>query len=138
LQDGGRIDGISAAYHRMLGGLLVSALFVLLVKRHEIVGNFFRERAELAPGVPVHPDRWRKGWIWLIVNALAGPALGVSCYQWALWWKGTGVVLPIVAITPLVVVPMSRIMEGERPSRRSLVGGAIAVVGAVLLAYVSR
>lgn len=135
---GGHIDGISAAYHRMLGGLLVSGIFVLLVKRHEIVGNFIRERTELAPGVPVHPDRWRKGWFWLVINGLAGPALGVSCYQWALLSKGTGVVLPIVAITPLVVVPMSRILEGERPSKRSLVGGFIAVVGAVMLALVSR
>jgi drug/metabolite transporter (DMT)-like permease len=43
-------------------------------------------------------------------------------------------VLPIVATTPLVIIPLSYLLEGERPSRRSLAGGAIAVAGAVALA----
>lgn len=132
------IDGISAAYHRMLGGLLISGIFMLVVKRRDIWHMLAGEPAEAAPGVPVNPDRWRKGRFWLVVNALSGPALGVSCYQWALLSKGTGIVLPIVAITPLVVVPLSRLMEGEQPSKRSLVGGVIAVLGAVLLTSVSR
>lgn len=135
---GGHIDGISAAYHRMLGGLLVSGVFVLLVKRRDVWRNFAGNPVEMSPGKPLHPDRWRKGWFWLVINGLSGPALGVSCYQWALLSKGTGVVLPIVAITPLVVVPMSRVLEGERPSKRSLVGGVIAVAGAVMLTLVSR
>jgi drug/metabolite transporter (DMT)-like permease len=39
----------------------------------------------------------------------------------------TGVVLPIVAITPLVIIPFSYHLEGERPTVRSLAGGAVAV-----------
>ena len=41
--------------------------------------------------------------------------------------------LPIVATAPLVIVPMSYWFENERPSRRSLVGGVIAVTGVVAL-----
>jgi drug/metabolite transporter (DMT)-like permease len=48
--------------------------------------------------------------------------------------RPTGVVLPIVATTPIVVIPFARLVEGERPRKRSLVGGAIAVAGAVVLA----
>jgi drug/metabolite transporter (DMT)-like permease len=48
----------------------------------------------------------------------------------------SGLVMPIVAATPLVIVPFSYWLEGERPSRRSLVGGAVAVTGAVALAWV--
>jgi drug/metabolite transporter (DMT)-like permease len=68
------------------------------------------------------------------MNAISGPALGVGCYQWALSQRPAGVVLPIVALTPLVIIPFSRYVEGERPRKRSLAGGAIAVVGVFLLA----
>jgi drug/metabolite transporter (DMT)-like permease len=47
----------------------------------------------------------------------------------------TGVVLSVVATTPLVVIPFTMILDGERPTRRSLVGGAVAVLGAAALAY---
>ena len=45
----------------------------------------------------------------------------------------SGVVLPIVALTPLVIIPFSRYVEGERPTLRSLAGGVVAVVGVVVL-----
>jgi drug/metabolite transporter (DMT)-like permease len=69
----------------------------------------------------------------VVVNALTGPTLGVSCFQWALKTTATGVVLPIVATTPLVVIPFAYWLEGERPSVRSLVGSVIAVIGAAVL-----
>jgi drug/metabolite transporter (DMT)-like permease len=81
---------------------------------------------------------WRKAFPWVLINGLAGPALGVACYQWALKNYPTGVVLPIVAITPLVIIPFSRYLEGERPTLRSLLGGLIAVAGAAALAIVGR
>jgi len=58
-------------------------------------------------------------------------------FQWALQLKGTGVVLPIVALTPLVIIPFSTVIEGERPGLRSLVGGGIAVAGVVALNLLS-
>jgi drug/metabolite transporter (DMT)-like permease len=67
------------------------------------------------------------------MNALTGPAIGVACYQWALMKEKSGVVLPIVALTPLVIIPFSRFVEGERPRKRSLFGGVIAVAGVFIL-----
>ena len=67
------------------------------------------------------------------MNALAGPAIGVGCYQWALMREKSGVVLSIVALTPLVIIPFSRFVEGERPQKRSLAGGIVAVIGVVVL-----
>lgn len=72
-------------------------------------------------------------WPWVVMNAISGPAVGVGCYQWALARHGTGVVLPIVALTPLVIIPFSRYVEGEQPRKRSLAGGFIAVIGVFLL-----
>lgn len=133
---GGHIDGISAAFQRIVGGVLVSGLFVLVVKRREILAQL--PGAKHPEDLPkVNPDRWRKGWYWMVLNGLAGPTLGVSCYQWALLNNGTGVVMPIVALTPLAVIPLAYFIEGERPSKRSLIGGVIAVVGAVALTVVT-
>jgi drug/metabolite transporter (DMT)-like permease len=43
------------------------------------------------------------------------------------------VVLPILATTPLVTIPMTRLIEHERISVRVVVGACIAVIGVVLL-----
>ena len=46
--------------------------------------------------------------------------------------------LPIIAATPLVVIPMAIAMGEEKPTLRSLIGGLIAVggvVGMVLLTW---
>jgi drug/metabolite transporter (DMT)-like permease len=133
------IDGITAAYQRILGGVALAAVFLLLVKRDSILDTLMggAGASEAAPSQP-EQNRWRKAWPWVLLNGLAGPALGVSCYQWALKTTPTGVVLPIVAITPLVIIPFSYHIEGERPTVRSLAGGALAVAGAAALAWAAN
>lgn len=125
------MDGITAAYQRILGGVIISGLALLVVKRH-----FFLARSEPAasPGDTSTAEKWRKSGKWIVFNALAGPTLGVSCYQWALKTTPSAVVLPIVALSPLVVMPFARWLEQERPTKRSTVGAVIAVAGAVALA----
>lgn len=54
--------------------------------------------------------------------------------QWAFKTTPTGIVLPIIATTPIVVIPFSYLIEGERPTIHALVGGVIAVGGVVALA----
>ncbi|HSH95317.1 MAG TPA: DMT family transporter [Roseimicrobium sp.] len=134
---GQNIDGISAAYQRVIGGMIVSGIFLLVVKREEI-------RQVLTSGGRVTPEErarkrelWKTLWWWIALNGLSGPALGVSCYQWALKTTPTSIVLPIVALTPLVVIPFTRYLEGEKPTWRSILGGAIAVGGVVALKMVS-
>ena len=78
-------------------------------------------------------QKWRPIWPWVITTSLAGQTLGVSCFQWALKSYPTGVVLPIVALTPLVTIPLSWAIEKERPGLRSLGGGVVAVSGVVVL-----
>jgi drug/metabolite transporter (DMT)-like permease len=125
------VDGLTAAYQRILAGLVVAAVFWLVVKlqdksaeRTSRNGDSIRSSRFLPPA-PL--------WPWVVVNALSGPAIGVGCYQWALMKEKSGVVLPIVALTPLVIIPFSRYIEGERPRKRSLLGGVIAVAGVFIL-----
>ena len=111
-------DGINAAYQRILGGILISALFLAYLK---IVHK----------STPGDKNNWRGGWRWVPAAAMAGPALGVSCYQWALMTNATSIVLPIVATTPLVVMPLAHFIEGDRITWRTLVGGILAVAGVI-------
>lgn len=124
------MDGVTAAYQRIIGGVIISGLVLLVVKRHFLL---LRAGGLQSPAQST-AEKWRKSGKWIVFNALAGPTLGVSCYQWALKTTPSAVVLPIVALSPLVVMPFARWLEQERPTRRSTVGAVIAVAGAVALA----
>jgi drug/metabolite transporter (DMT)-like permease len=122
------LDGGTTAYQRVIGGLAVAGICLLVVKWREVKGHLV-----LSGENPTLPSRekWRRLWPWVLANSLAGQTIGVSCYQWAFRTTPTGVVLPIVAMTPLVAIPFSLVMENERPSMRSIIGGLIAVSGVV-------
>lgn len=120
LEAGGTmIDGGTAAYQRIVGGVLVAAVFWWWSRRMGPV---------VKPPVP-----WPVAGGWVVANSLAGPVLGVSCYQWALSVAPSGLVLPVVATTPLVILPFSWKMEGDRPGWRALAGSVLAVAGTVAL-----
>ena len=117
--------GLNAAYHRILAGLVFTALWFLVLR---LLGRLPARPAALDDAA----GRLR-GRQWLLANSLIGPVLAVGCYQWALATTPSGLVLPIAATTPLIAIPLTYWLEGERPSKRSLVGGAVAVAGAVAL-----
>ncbi len=117
--------GLNAAYHRILAGLVFTALWFLALR---LLGRRPPRPATLDD--PAGRQRARR---WLLANSLIGPVLAVGCYQWALATTPSGLVLPIAATTPLIAIPLTYWLEGERPSKRSVVGGVVAVVGAVAL-----
>ena len=115
------VDGGTAAFQRALGGLMVVTAVYLFSMRTSATRGTTR-------------PRWKSAVPWILTNSLAG-ALGVSCYQWALGTTPSAVVLPIVALTPLMVVPFAYLFEGEKPGARSLWGGLVAVIAAALLSW---
>jgi drug/metabolite transporter (DMT)-like permease len=80
-------------------------------------------------------EKWKRIWPWVLGNSLAGQTLGVTCVQWALEKTPTGIVMTVVATTPLILLPMTRIVEREKIGIRSLLGATIAVVGVIGLAH---
>ena len=124
------LDGMTAAYQRLWGGVLF--LGVLLLVRHLIQSR----RTPAVGPVTFRPD-WKSGWPWVAGNALAGAVFGVSCFQWALLSNPSAVVLPIVATTPLVVMAISFVFEGIRPGKKAIVGAVLAVTGVVVLVRLS-
>jgi drug/metabolite transporter (DMT)-like permease len=127
---GEHIDGANAAFQRIVGGLLIGGICLLIVKRREF---WVQSRAPAKLVTEVSIRKWKAVWPWVLMNGFAGQTLGVSCMQIALEHLATGVVLAIVATTPLVVIPFTMKFEKEKPTVQSVLGGVIAVVGVVFL-----
>jgi drug/metabolite transporter (DMT)-like permease len=117
--------GLNAAYHRILAGLVFTALWFLALR-------CLRKLPARPEPDATSPAR-RRARMWILANGLAGPVLGVGCYQWALATTPSGIVLPIAATAPLLSIPIAFWLEGDRPTRRSLIGGVIAVAGCIAL-----
>lgn len=118
---GQSIDGGTAAFQRVLGGLFVAGVWLLIVK----------QRAQSTRKFASLKEKFRLAFPWILANGFAGQTLGTTCYQLALRSTATGIVMPIIATTPLVVIPFARIMENERITARAMTGGAIAVLGVI-------
>lgn len=118
--------GATTGYQRLLGGIgLVAAFYIgSLCSRH------LRR-----PPDPAHAqDSAVSKTTFVTLNALSGPIIGIICFQWALATTPSAIVQPIVAMTPLVVIPFAYWFEGDKPTRRQLTGALLSVLGVIGLA----
>lgn len=122
------VNGATASFQRVVAGMAISSCILLFLEQ--------RKKNDLGPAVPSLPAK-RRPWVLAlcVANAISGPILGVSCYQWALSAAPSAVVLAIVATTPIVVLPMSWALENDRPSWMSLGGSLVAVLGVMGLLF---
>lgn len=74
----------------------------------------------------------QRGLMAIILAALGGTYLGIWLQQTALKFAPTGIAQTLLATSPLFVLPLVALL-GEKITPRSLVGGAIAVIGIALL-----
>jgi len=118
------VDGATSAYQRLLGGIVCIALLAW-------ISRIVARRRQ--PHVPAPERPWKQALPWIVGNALAGPALGVTFYQWALHAAPSAIVLSIVATTPLAVMLLAFAFERTKPTRRALAGSILAVAGVVAL-----
>jgi len=118
--------GATTGYQRLIGGALVILVFYLVSLTIKSWRTFPRGEEGKAP--LTNKARY------VFLNAAAGPIFGIICFQWALATTPSAIVQPIIAMTPLVVMPMAWFLEGDRPSRRAVAGALLSVVGVILLA----
>ncbi len=125
-------DPGTTGYQRVLGGVLLPAVILLVVKWRSAHahGGVFEEKTR-----QVSREKWRRIWPWVLGNSLAGQTLGMSCFQWAIEKTPAAIVTAIVALTPIILLPMTRIVDGEKIGLRSLVGALIAVAGVIGLTF---
>lgn len=133
---GQHLDPGTAGYQRVLGGAVALGLVMLVVKWQTARMRYqSREARDACRERSPQPMR-KEGniWPWVIANSLAGQTLGVTCMQWALETTPTGIVTAIIAMTPIVMLPLACVFEGDRITARSVVGGMISVAGVIGLA----
>jgi drug/metabolite transporter (DMT)-like permease len=107
------VDPGTAAFLRVVGGLVLGlAVFAIAVRSRRAA--WLRD-----PGA----------WPWVLANALAGPVLGVACYQWALRSTPAGIVQPIVAIAPLLTIPFAAWIERAAAPRAAYYAGSLLAIG---------
>jgi drug/metabolite transporter (DMT)-like permease len=125
-------DPGTTGYQRVLGGALVPAVILLAAKWRSARshGGVFESKT-----LHVSREKWGRIWPWVLGNGLAGQTLGVTAMQWALEKTPTGIVTATIAMTPVVLLPMTRVTDGERIGVRSLAGAVIGVGGVIGLAF---
>jgi drug/metabolite transporter (DMT)-like permease len=125
-------DPGTTGYQRVLGGILIPAIILIVAKSSSARahGGIFEEKT-----FHVSREKWKRIWPWVLGNSLAGQTFGVTCVQWALEKTPAGIVMAVVATTPIMLLPMTRIVENEKIGIRSLLGALIAVVGVIGLTF---
>jgi drug/metabolite transporter (DMT)-like permease len=123
---GGAIDPLSAAYQRLVGGALVAAAL------YGLAGQLLKRKANAsATQQPASPRTSPlPAPAWVVLNALFGPVLGVSCMLWAIsLTPNPGLVAAIVATATLITIPFARSLEGARPGIAYYAGCCVALAG---------
>ena len=124
------VDGVSAAWQRMIGGLACTLLAEAILRMSVGFAPVQLAGEALAPAG--HP-RPQMAWLWLGASIVLGPLVGLSVYQWVLITQPGALVQSVTALTPVIVIPFAWWIDGDRPDWRGLVGGGLACTCAILL-----
>ena len=127
-----QVDAGTTGYQRVLGGILVPTIALLIFKGRSAYAH---GPAFASDTLHISRNKWARLWPWVLANALAGQTLGVTCMQWALKTTPAAVVTAIIALTPIFLLPMTRIIEGEKIGFRAVAGALIAVGGVIGLTF---
>ena len=121
------VNGLSEAGQRVVAGLLVAWIAALAWQRWR--------PARVAPSIS-GADRKGVMVFWLLMAAVTGPVIGVSCFQQALDSMGSGgLVLAVVSLTPIALMPLAWWIEKDRPTLLAVLGALVAVSGVILLNF---
>jgi drug/metabolite transporter (DMT)-like permease len=114
----GAYDAFAATQIRVTaGGLGYVALFFVLGRWGRVRRALADRRAMAATGV----------------GAFFGPFLGVSLSLLAVQRTATGVAASIMAVTPVLIIPVAVLWGGERVGTGGVIGAVLAVTGVAVL-----
>ena len=119
----GKINGLSQAFQRVTAGLVFAVIVVAIIR--------FRSHGRSRPPISIPRSKRRPLLLWLLGAAMFGPVIGVSFFQAALADLPSAIVLAIVSTSPIVVIPLAYLVEGDRPTLASCIGGLIGVAGVI-------
>lgn len=125
-----RVEPIAAQLVRMSGGVTALAIaWAIIGPRRWLAGIDLR-----GAGVRLT----RPAVVGLVAGTLLGPVLGVWMSLVAVRALDAGVASTLMSLSPVLVLPIARIVDRERIGWRAAVGAAVAVGGVVLLAAADK
>ena len=86
-------------------------------------------------GAVVRSVKDRRALAQTTAGTIVGPFLGVTLSLAAVALANTAVAATIMATSPVLVIPMVRIIYKERTTRKAIVGALVAVAGVAVLAF---
>jgi drug/metabolite transporter (DMT)-like permease len=114
----GDFPSLSAALIRMVTAAVVIWAFTLARGRVEAVWRALGDRRALVP---------------VVGGALTGPFIGVWLSMVAVQRAPVGIVSTLMAMSPIMLIPLSYWVFRERVSLRAVAGTAVALVGAAII-----
>ena len=81
----------------------------------------------------VRAFRDRRAMAIIVVGTLIGPVVGIWLSMVAIQWAPAGVVTALLSTAPILMIPITWLAYGDRPTARSIGGTLLAVAGAFAL-----
>jgi drug/metabolite transporter (DMT)-like permease len=120
LPDGGEYDALAATFIRALAGSVCFALLLIASGRTgAVIRGTGDKRAMLA----------------LTLGAIVGPVMGVTFFMASLKRVQPSVTQTILAIMPILVIPVAHYVHRERVTWRAILGTLVSVVGLIILCW---
>ena len=116
LENGLSISAASQAFQRVFAGMI----FLLII--HLIKKKIFKRGTDSGTSKVFH---------WLVLAAIFGPVLGVTCFQQSLKTMTSGESMAIISTSPLILIPLAYFFEQDRPTKKSILGTLLAIFGVI-------
>jgi len=115
----GGLDGFVATAVRIIASLVVLLPVAVMTKRFRNPYRMFNDQ--------------RKAFWLTAVGSVLGPFLGISFSLMAIEYTKVGIAATIMAIVPILMLPMVRFVYKEKLTWRAILGACAAVTGVALL-----
>jgi drug/metabolite transporter (DMT)-like permease len=116
----GGVSPISANHVRVTAAAILMLLFVVARKKL---------------GFHLKKMRDKKTFIEITTGSLSGPVLGVILSLIAIKYTHIGVAATLMSISPILLIPVSHFLFGERITLRAIIGTIIALLGSLSLFF---
>jgi drug/metabolite transporter (DMT)-like permease len=128
----GQASGLIASRYGLAGGVpALSGSLVRILAAALIVWTLAVARRDVRRIVAAWADRPALKAMW--AGAFAGPFLGVTLSLVAIQHTSIGIASTLMALPPVLIIPLERILHGRRASPRAVIGAVVAVLGVALM-----
>jgi drug/metabolite transporter (DMT)-like permease len=120
------MSGPAQAFQRTMGGVLIGWI-AFAILRSALKGKSLVPPTARTAQLP----------FWILGASFFGPVAGVSFMQVALQRvDSSAIVSAITSTAPLMLLPISRYIDREAPTKQAILGSFVAVGGVVAIAYI--